>query len=104
MSPNDVAKLTGMSVGGASGMGLGMLTAGLMNVNPLWGLLGGIPGAIGGSKLADWYSQQHPYKDVSYQQMQTIAQQLDAQAGTNAFTQSLESDPEGFKRNIMSKM
>jgi hypothetical protein len=58
MNPNNNAKLTGMLSGGASGMGLGMLTAGLMGVNPLWGLLGGIPGTIGGSKLADWYAKQ----------------------------------------------
>lgn len=29
---------------------------------------------------------------------------LDAQANTNVFTQTLESDPEGFKRNIMPKV
>ena len=104
MNPNDKINLTGTVAGGASGMGLGMLTARLMGVNPLWGLLGGIPGSIAGNKLGKWYAQQHPYEDVSYQQMYTTAQQLDAQANTNVFTQTLESDPEGFKRNIMPKV
>ena len=61
MNSNDAIKLTGMVSGGAGGMGLGMLATGLMGVNPLWGLLGGIPGAIGGSKLADWYAKQQQH-------------------------------------------
>lgn len=43
MNPNGNVKLTGMVSGGAGGMGLGMLAAGLMGVNPLWGFLEEFP-------------------------------------------------------------
>jgi hypothetical protein len=39
-----------------------------------------------------------------FKEMLAVAQQMDAQSGTDVFTRTLAADPAGFQRNIMSKL